>query len=178
MTLIGWATSLPALLLGGMALTAVRYWASLCTNRTLLGQVTKLYMLCMSLALVIGIWHLIVFFLTFKVVKRWDESVALAMIYPFYCWTIVLMIPYLIGLLYFLLEFWYMVDELEMGGNIIEPDPPAHYMDLSDVTLLQTCMCICAFPCVLCIQACDCVSAVWRSCTGEIYKIFIFLRSL
>lgn len=50
-----------------------------------------------------------------------------------------------------------------MGGSIEEPDPPENIMDLSDVTLAQTCVFICAMPCIMCVQISDLVAAVLRA---------------
>ena len=66
-------------------------------------------------------------------------------------------------------DFSYLVEEIDMGGSIEEPDPPPNVMDLSDVTLLQSCVCVCAFPCILIIQCVDLVKAL-RSAYAHHYE--------
>jgi hypothetical protein len=50
-----------------------------------------------------------------------------------------------------------------MGGIIAEPDPPSWVLDLSDVSLFQSCVFVCAMPCIMCIQCADFLSALKKA---------------
>jgi hypothetical protein len=57
----------------------------------------------------------------------------------------------------------YLTDEVEKGGQIAEANPPEDAKDLSDVTLIQSCVFVCAMPCILCIQISDLGFALKRA---------------
>jgi hypothetical protein len=64
----------------------------------------------------------------------------------------------------------YLMDEFDMNGIIVEPNPPDNVMDLSDVTILQSCAFLLATPCILCIQLLDLLSALYRASSNEARK--------
>lgn len=69
-----WCISVPSLFMGFVTMMAVRYWASLTTNRKLLGQLFKLYVVAMALIFMFTLWTACVLFLTFSSIKRWGVS--------------------------------------------------------------------------------------------------------
>lgn len=164
-----WLVSFPTVLISAVTLTAVRNWASLTTNRRLLSNLMRCYMLVFGLMFFFTLWCACVLFLVFQNVDDWNETLVLARIFPYYVCTIIFLMPYLASQLYYELDFAYIVEEIDMGGTIAEPDPPPTAMDLSDVTLLQSCIFICAMPCILCIQCFDLIKAIGRAYT-EHYK--------
>lgn len=84
-------------------------------------------------------------------------------ILPYYICTIIFITPYLAACFLYTLDISYLTDELEKGGTIAELDPPDDVKDLSDVTLFQSCIFVCAMPCILGIQCCDLVNAIKRA---------------
>lgn len=81
---------------------------------------------------------------------------------PYYICTIIFMLPLLIVFCLYTLDVSYLTDEVEKGGIIAEQNPPADVKDLSDVTLLQSCIFVCGMPCILCIQLADLCKAIKR----------------
>lgn len=61
------------------------------------------------------------------------------------------------------MDISYLTSEVEKGGTIAELMPPEDVKDLTDVTLLQSCIFVVGMPCILCIQIVDVVKAVNRS---------------
>jgi hypothetical protein len=80
--------------------------------------------------------------------------------FPYYLCTLIFLLPYLPFLLLYTLDVSYLTDEVEKGGIIEELEPPPNVKDLSDVTLLQSLVCVCGMPCILCVQLCDLITAV------------------
>lgn len=66
-----WCASVPSVILGIFTWIFVRYWASFCTNRQLLGDFFKFWLLAHILLLVFVIWCTLVVFYTFKDIKDW-----------------------------------------------------------------------------------------------------------
>ena len=60
------------MLVGLLTLLAVRNWASLTTNRTLLSNLCRFYMLGCAILLVFALWTTIATFKTFTQVKNWN----------------------------------------------------------------------------------------------------------
>lgn len=71
--------------------------------------------------------------------------------------------PYLASVTYYALEISFYIDQVDMGGVIAEPDPPENFMDLSDVSLFQSCVFVCAMPCIMCIQLADFIKALKKA---------------
>jgi hypothetical protein len=82
-----------------VSLLAVKYWASLVTNRQMLGNLIRIYMGLNALQFCLVLWFVIAFFLAFKPIKRWNENVITAAIYPYYCATLVFVFPYELAIL-------------------------------------------------------------------------------
>ena len=92
-----------------------------------------------------------------------QADVTLARMFPYYVCTIIFLMPYLVAVTYYPLEISYYIDQIDSGGIIAEPDPPDWVMDLSDVSLFQSCVFVCAMPCILCIQCSDFITAIGRA---------------
>lgn len=158
-----WVVSLPSFLFGLVSMAAVRNWASLTTNRTLLSNLMRVYIVVSFLLFVFTLWLTCVLFLMFRGVKDWSEDVTIARIFPYYICTILFLLPYLVSLVYYPLEVSYYIDQIDNGGVIAEPDPPDNFMDLSDVSLFQSCIFVCAMPCVMCIMFTDLIKAIRKA---------------
>ncbi len=61
--------------MGIVTMTAVRYWASLTTNRKLLAGLLKVYMVAHILIFMFALWCACVLFLMFSDIKDWGVSV-------------------------------------------------------------------------------------------------------
>lgn len=81
---------------------------------------------------------------------------------PYYITTILFILPLLLVFCFYTMDVSYLTDEIEKGGIIAESNPPDDTKDLSDVTLIQSCVFVCAMPCILCIQFADLCKAVKR----------------
>jgi len=85
--------------------------------------------------------------------------VIIAEIYPYYVCTELFLIPLVAALAFYILDISWHVEQMDQGGVILEPNPPDHILDLSDVTLCQSCIFVCAMPCIVCLQCSDLMSA-------------------
>ena len=161
-----WLVCAPGFTMGIMSLVFLKYWASLVTNRALFLNILRIYIVAQCVEIFSIVWCIAVLFLTFQPVKDWSASVNVAAIFPYYVSTCIFIIPYLLVLVYYVMDISYYVSRLSMDetGVIEEPDPPADVVDLSDVSLSQVCMCLAALPCVMMVQLCDLASAVCRAC--------------
>jgi len=161
-TLLGlmWVVSFPSLCVGFITLGLVRNWASLTTNRGLLSNLMRVYVVFFFGMFIFSLWLACATFLTFKKVSDWNADVTLARIFPYYVCTIIFLMPYLAAQAYYTLEISYYIDGIDTGGIIAEPDPPERVMDLSDVSLFQSCIFVVGMPCILLIQCSDLVKAV------------------
>lgn len=83
----------------------------------------------------------------------------IAEIYPYYVCTELFLIPLVVALAFYTLDISWHIEQLDQGGVILEPNPPDHILDMSDVTLFQSCVFVCAMPCIVCLQCSDLVSA-------------------
>lgn len=69
-----WVVSFPSFLFGLVSMAAVRNWASLTTNRTLLSNLMRVYLVASFLLFVFTLWLTCVLFLTFRKVSDWSVS--------------------------------------------------------------------------------------------------------
>lgn len=69
-----WVVSFPSFLLGLASMAAVRNWASLTTNRSLLSNLLRLYVFAFFLVFIFTLWLTCATFLTFKEVDDWSVS--------------------------------------------------------------------------------------------------------
>lgn len=105
------------ILFGLVTFMMVRYWSSLVSNRFLLSGVMKLYVLCCLVKWIFTIATLIVVFQTFGEVPRWGVGVdrETNSMLPLYVWTVLFMLPYMLLLFYFGMDFSYLNEEIEFG---------------------------------------------------------------
>ena len=146
----------------------IRYWASICTNRKLLLEIMRIYIILFIVVLILLVWLWCALFMTFKRVTNieWTSNIVYTALFPVYLSTIIFGIPYTIALVYYCLDIWYLIFEIaENGADIEEPDIPSDVADLSDVSLKQALFFILVIPCVLSIQFVDLISAICRACS-------------
>jgi len=168
-----WVVSLPTLILGIFTWVFVRYWASFVTNRQLMSDFFKFFIIAHIFLFGFTIWLAIVVFYTFRGIKNWGENVTIASIRPFYVGTVIFLIPDLLASLFFLFTIGNIIREVDNNGDISEPNVnPEDVMDLSDLTLTQSCVFVCAMPCILCIQFADLISALRKAFNRHYFEIF------
>eukprot|EP01038_Epipyxis_sp_PR26KG_P012410 gene12410-16644_t len=158
-----WLVCFPTMLMSMVSLLAVKYWASLTTNRALLGNLIRMYLGAFLLIFMFTLWCICATMLTFRKVKSWTDNVELAIIWPYYICTLLFIYPYIGLITIYVLNISGILEELDHNGNIKEPDPPEVVMDLTDVTISQSCLLIIVFPCVAVIQCMDLVKAIQRA---------------
>ena len=90
------------------------------TNRELFGNLLKIYFVHFTLVFLVGLWCIVVLFLTFQSVNFGKISAAVNP-YSLYVCTALFLLPYLATLLYYLMDLHYLLDELSMRGVIREP---------------------------------------------------------
>lgn len=90
-------------------------------------------------------------------------DVVIQSLLPYYICTTMFITPLLLVEFLYTLDVSYLTNELERGGNIAELDPPDDVRDLSDVTLFQSCVFVCAMPCIIGIQCCDLIASTRRA---------------
>ena len=145
----------------------IKYWASLCTNRKLLLEIMKIYIILFIAIFILLLWLFIALFSTFKRInsEQWTSEIRYTAIFPVYLSTVIFGIPYLGALVYYCLDIWYLIFEIEQNGaDIEEPDVPDDVADLSDVSLKQALFFIFVIPFVFAIQFVDLITATCRAC--------------
>lgn len=164
LSVLMWMTAIPGFLMGGASLFLIRYWASLCTNRLLLTNIIRIFVCIMLLYMFIVTYTVAVVFLTFGSIKRWQDSILLVRIFPFYLCTVIFICPLDLGILLYLMDTSYFLDEIADPASVIEePDPPVDVLDLSDVTASQLVMVALSLPFLVFIQLFDFCVAVKRA---------------
>jgi hypothetical protein len=102
-------------------------------------------------------------FLTFEKVKAWKATIELTAIFPLFVSTAIFALPYGLALFVYTFELSHLLQELDLGGSLMEPDAdPVDVMDLSDVTMTQSLIFLLAAPLIACIQLSDLLLAAAR----------------
>ena len=97
----------------------------------------------------------------------------IASIHPFYVSSLIFLIPYLAGAFFYLFVILNVILEIDAMGDITEPNVnPDEVMDLSDLTIGQSCVFVCAMPCIVCIQFADFVYAVNKAVRRHYNELF------
>ena len=77
-----------------------------------------------------------------------------------YIMTIIFLLPYLLAVFLYLMDISYLSGEIDLRGDISEPEVPEGTTDLSNVSLRDLCGACLAAPCLICIQ----LSALLECC--------------
>jgi hypothetical protein len=157
-----WMTAFPSLLLATFAFFCIRYWASLCTNREMLINMSRMYMIFSFLLFFFNLYCITVWFLQFgKVVWNKADPFLLQML-PLYIFSVIFLFIHGAAIVIYVLDIWYVLDGLVLGEDIEEPDPPPNIMNLEDVSFQQMLLFIVVIPCVFAIQIMDFINAYIR----------------
>ena len=77
-----------------------------------------------------------------------------------YIMTIIIMLPYILCLFLYLMDMSYLSGEIDLRGDISEPEVPEGTTDLSNVSLQDLFGACIAVPCLICLQ----LSALFECC--------------
>lgn len=173
-----WLVSFPSLLAGVLSFVLVKFWPTLVTNRSVLLNVTRVYLVIMFLLLASIIWCLAAVILTFRRVKFLRASGVEKAIFPCYACSLVFLFLYGIALVLYLLDVHYLAEEVEYEGEIREPTSSAKRgekaIDLSDLNMLQLLGFVVAIPLLFLYQV---WGAIW-SVLSIIYENLMTLYYL
>jgi len=149
--------------MAGVSILAMRNWASLVTNKQLFRTLLFCYLGLFVVILLIGIWCVAATILTFQPVQFYKISPAVTP-FPYYVCTLVFCIPYLLVIVYYLLDLHYFIGEMDAKGDIKEPGRrPKGTVDLAGVTLWNTFgLFCCAIPFMVLFQIGVVLEMVWR----------------
>jgi hypothetical protein len=87
-----------------------------------------------------------------------------------YIMSIIFMLPYVLSLFLYLMDISYLSGEIDLRGDISEPEVPEGTTDLSNVTLRDICGACLAAPCLICLQIaalCDCLRCSCSCCKSD-----------
>ena len=145
----------------------MRNWASLVTSRDLFLSLLRIYLVFFSLMFVLAAWGLVV---TFGIFNNVDFNKINPVINPYglFIATVVFLIPYSLVLLYYILDLHYLMEEME-HGTIKEPGkPPKGTMDLTGVTLTNSCgVFLCGIPFMILYKLGEIVHELLSMVCGE-----------
>ena len=129
------ATSIFAILFGWLGLLCIHHWASLVSSRELFTKLSKGYQVALIFMFLFSLWQMSIFFKVFEnadFVSTW----IMQEIYIVYVATIIFMLPFIAGCLYYGLDLNYFQERVDEGEDISEPAPlPDHAMDLTGVNV-------------------------------------------
>lgn len=157
-----WLISIIGLLLGLSTMFMIYHWASLVTNRELLSTVLKIYMLIQLVNWIFVLATLVTTFQTFGEHPRYDTSLTVKTLFPFYLASVFFLLPYLLCICCYNMDLSYLNDELEFGGSIDEPDAHPDTWDLSGLSLEECVKAMIAYPVALLYQTLELLVAVYN----------------
>lgn len=160
-----YCVSYPCVVIGILSWLCIRYWGSLVTNRGLLTNLFKFYVINIIIHMLLSVWLGVSLVLTFEHIESWDTTITLAQIYPYYISTLIFLSPLVLVTMYYAQSIVKMVDEIEQEGVIAEPEVDlSDTMDLADVTFKQVLVIIFSTPFILLIQLVDFLGVLYRDC--------------
>lgn len=141
-----------ALVISVILLFGVYNWASLVTNKNLLQNLLVILMGYGTIQGLMTLYCIVAFFLSFKGVD-WENDPAIPRtMLACYIMTIIFIMPYSLCVFLYMLDVSYLSGEIDLRGDISEPEVPEGTTDLSNVTLRDLCGACIALPCLLCLQ--------------------------
>lgn len=159
------------MLMACVSILAMRNWASLVTNKQLFRTLLFIYLGAFAIILLLGIWCVAVTILTFQPVQFYKISPAVTP-FPYYVCTLVFCLPYLLAIVYYILDLHYFIGEMDAKGDIKEPGKrPKGTVDLAGVTLWNTFgLFCCAIPFMVLFQigvVLEMICCFWREEPGK-----------
>jgi len=139
-------------------------WPSLVTNRQLTSTILKIYMLIQFVNWIFTLATLVTSWRTFRENTRYDLTPTEKALLPYYITSILFLFPYMLCICGNFMNISYLNDELEFGGNILEPvrDAPEKVWDLSGMTLQQLFHALVAYPIAWGYQTLDLIMALYQ----------------
>ena len=141
-----WLTCIIGFIISFVTFFIVYLWPSLVTNRVLLNQILKIYMLINFVNWIFVLATAITTLRTFGEYPRYDITPYLLKLQPYYIASVLFLVPYLLCVCCNLLNVSYLNDELEFGGSLYEPDAPEDTWDLSGMSLEDFAKAVVAYP--------------------------------
>jgi hypothetical protein len=134
----------------------------------------KVYYCVYFATLVLAIWCFTAVILGFRH-YHWASNDNAYLLKPFYIESIIFLLPYIILGFIYAMNVWYLCDEIEYGGAIAEPgsDRTPPLLDLSHITVQDSCIFLIALPLGALIQLFDVLKAV----TWMFLRIFCGFRA-
>jgi len=159
-----------ALIIFFTLLFGLYHWASLVTNKDLLQKLVFIVLAYGAMQFIMTIYWTVTFFISFRGVDfENDPTIPRAML-ACYIMTIIFMLPYLLSMFLYLMDISYLSGEIDLRGDISEPEVPEGTTDLSNVTLRDICGACLAAPCLICLQLfalCDCFRCICSLCKKD-----------
>lgn len=82
-----------------------------------------------------------------------------------FIFTVIFICPYLLAMLLYILDFSKLLDDVELGGNIVEPDvSPSEVKNLSGMSLKDFFAMIFAVPLLILVQFWHCCEGMMACC--------------
>lgn len=157
-----WLTCIIGFMISFVTFFIVYLWPSLVTNRVLLNQILKIYMLINFVNWIFVLATAITTLRTFGEHPRYDITPYLLKLQPYYISSVVFLVPYLLCVCCNLMNVSYLNDELEFGGSLYEPDAPEETWDLSGMTLEDFAKAVVAYPIAVALQTLELLLALYN----------------
>lgn len=157
-----WLTCIIGFIISFVTFFIVYLWPSLVTNRVLLNQILKIYMLINFVNWIFVLATAITTLRTFGEYPRYDITPYLLKLQPYYIASVLFLVPYLLCVCCNLLNVSYLNDELEFGGSLYEPDAPEDTWDLSGMSLEDFAKAVVAYPIAVALQTLELLLALYN----------------
>ena len=162
--ILGWMdfTSTICFIWSGVTIVILRFWSSLVTNRMLLSTILKIYVLALFVKFILVSSAVASVFNTFGSGPRYGAGASADAnnMLKYYILIALFLVPYLVVVILYGLNISYLNEEVEMGGNIREPNPVGA-IDLRGVTLTECCTVVLAYPLAIIYQCMELIYAVY-----------------
>jgi hypothetical protein len=167
-----WLISFPSILLGIGSMIMIYYWASLCTNRTLLKAILNIYMMINLFLFIFTLWLICALGLLYRTPNiDWQNRTLMQQMFACVFFTFLFTLIYFVTIIQYTLDISYFSEELEYSGiRLLEPYEPE--VDLSEMDLSIACIEAFAVPCTYLIQAFD----MFMGCYRQILRYLAYRR--
>lgn len=155
------AISIMCLLWAAVNILILRYWSSVVTNRVLMSTILKLMVTVFFVKFILVLVAVVTIINTFKVYRYGAGATPdVNSMFPMYFCSVIFLFAYLICTCMYGMNVSYLNEEVELGGNIREPNPVG-VMDLTGVTFQECCTAILAYPVAIIYQGAELVYAMY-----------------
>jgi len=159
----GWtkAISTMCLIWASVNILILKYWSSVVTNRVLFSTILKLMVLIFFIKFILILIAFVTVINIFSFYRYGAGATAdVNHMFPFFISSGLLLFAYLLCTCFQGMNLSYLNEEVELGGNIREPNPVGA-IDLTGTSFQQCCTTILSFPVALIYQAAELVYAIY-----------------